>query len=100
MGHHRPVGLATFIVYVALGLLLDWGLYSRTVISLGSPGFDGSGDGYARLLFPRVVLTLASITALFFAGTGKDMNVALFIGGAGVFLISSFYAAYRFLSGR
>lgn len=94
------MALLYFFIFVAGGVALDWALYSRIVTALGRPGFYGDGDGYTKFLFPRIVFTLAAIIILFFVISGVGTNVALLLGGAGGFLISPCYAAYRYLAGH
>lgn len=89
-----------FLISVAVGLSLDWAVYSRIVFALGKPYFYGNGDGYTKFLYPRIVFTVVAIAVMFLTAGDEGANVAIFLCGAGVFLFSPSYAAYRYLMGE
>jgi hypothetical protein len=89
-----------FVISIALGLALDWALYSRIVLSLGMPYFYGGGDGYTKFLYPRIIFTVTAIAVMFFAKADEGDNIVLFLCAAAVFLFSPCRAAYRYLMGE
>ncbi len=89
-----------FLISVVVGLALDWAVYSRIVFALGRPYFYGDGDGYTKFLYPRIVFTVVAIAMMFLTAGSEGANVAIFLCGAGVFLFSSSYAAYRYFMGE
>ncbi len=89
-----------FFISVVVGLALDWAVYSRIVFALGNPYFYGDGDGYTKFLYSRIFFTVVAIAAMFLTAGNEGANVAVFLCGAGVFLFSPSYAAYRYLMGE
>lgn len=88
------------IISVVVGLALDWAVYSRIVFALGRPNLYGEGNGYTKFLYPRIVFTMVAIFVMFLTAGNEGANVAVFLCGAGVFLFSTSYAAYRYLTGE
>ena len=68
--------------------------------ALGRPYFYGDGDGYTKFLYPRIVFTVVAIFVMFLTAGKEGANAAVFLCGAGVFLFSLSYAAYRYLMGE
>jgi hypothetical protein len=89
-----------FLISIVGGLALDWAVYSRIVFVLGRPYFHGDGDGYTKSLYPRMVFTVIAIVVMFLTAGNEGANVAVFLCGAGIFLFSPSYAAYRYLMGE
>lgn len=88
------------VISVVVGLTLDWAVYSRIVFAIVRPNFYGNGDGYTKLLYPRIVFTVVAIFVMFLTAGNEGANAAVFLCGAGVFLFSLSYAAYRYLMGE
>lgn len=94
------MAILNFLISVVVGLALDWAVYSRIVFALGRPYFYGDGDGYMKSLYPRMIFTVIAIVAMFLTAGNEGANVAVFLCGAGVFLFSPSYAAYRYMMGE
>lgn len=91
--------LLYLVFFTGLGLASDWALYSRLTDILCRPGFYGVSNGYRRLLFPRVIVTLVGIGAMFVAVNYMDGNVTTLVCGSVLVLGSNLYAVYRFFQG-
>lgn len=89
-----------FFSSIAVGLALDWALYSRIVFTLGMPYFYGEGDGYTKFLYPRIIYTVAAIAVMFFTRVDEGNSIVIFLCAAAVFLFSPCRAAYRYLMGE
>lgn len=88
-----------FLIYILVGLVLDWAFYSRLVGLLGAQSLTGSNNGYRAFLLPRLFLTIVGVTLVFCAGTGHDVLIPLALCGSALFFASTFSAVYRFYRG-
>jgi hypothetical protein len=89
--------MAYLLIFVAVGLLADWALYSRLVMTLCMPAFYGRSEGYTDELFPRVIASVAGVALVFFAGRGRDPNIPLLICGAVMFGGSVAFGVFQFM---
>ncbi len=88
--------LLYLVFFTGLGLASDWALYSRLTDILCRPAFYGVSNSYRRLLFPRIIVTLVGIGAMFVAVNYLGGNVPILLGGSVLAFGSNLYAVYRF----
>lgn len=84
-------------IAVFLGIAFDWLMYSR-LIGIINPQYI-SNTGYRSFSYPRIYATLIAIVIIFLSAKNGNADVALFFFGCALFLVSNFYAVYRFLRG-
>ncbi len=99
--HHADERLCLHMLHLALvilcGLMTDWILYSRLAGLLA--GQYSSNDGYLNFLFPRIILTVFSLTLMGYSRSGGDACLPEFIIGLLLFFVSNFHGVYRFYRG-
>ena len=87
--------LVYIMVFVILGVALDWAFFERAHNIMAAFWPIKEGYGYKETLFPRVYLTLISSVIVAVGSLNDPPNAALIIGGGVVFILSSLYAEYR-----
>src|SRR4051812_27343268 len=85
-----------FVVFVAVGIALDWAMLWR---------FDNlfigqAAESYGDIAYPRLIVSLVGIALVFFAGGGARVNTSLLVFGAFLFCLSFGYAVYRLATGK
>jgi hypothetical protein len=86
-----------FGAVVLCGLAFDWALYSRLAGLLAQ--HYSLSDGYLTFLFPRVLVTVLSLSLIGYSASAEHSDSALTIFGSILFVGSNFYAVYRFYRG-